>query len=714
MSAADSLRPLIGKLDDDSPLRAWLDGVAATLPDQPPAPALSTATEEAASHLEAASTRIKEMRVRLVEQVNAWRARSESLHQELAGLRDHHQIPYPSNIVKLLEVVAPVIGRRPPLLCELLEIPDPKWQDAVEAMLGPRRFGAIVSLTWLEDAQGALNKAGLTDAGLLDLAGADKDAPPAQPGSLAEQVTTEYPDLRDYVNAMLGDIITCAAVETLRDHRRAITPGVKVYSDWLIRDLPREHYQPWFIGSRATQSQVEGRERELKEVGGRLAGLEKQLSEAETLLKALEHRRQLPALRARLEAPLDERPARAQANAWQAELRTMDLTPIVELENQARGLRDDMARQSKTRDAISHRLAGHELELRGRQADLEAIKKIHAELEHQAAASRTQFPEAVAGAEELQPQFLKQENLDEAVRSAEQKEREFETKAREARQRLTEAATVYNLTFQFVARPSDPGEARYAEEHKRLTASDRPRYQAQIAGTEHDIEEELGDHVLRQLRQHLANAEQALEQINDTLADLPQDGKTYRFVYEPAPDFKEFYELIAGSGQVEGPLFESRFYRDHHLAFSKFYEALTSQTDFGLMDYRRYLRPVIEVKSGPGQTRRWDTNTGDDTEIVFYLTLAASFTQLYRLTGREGRPIIRLVALGDAFAKMAVEHIGPVLELFRQCKLQLLAAAQLERCEYLIPHTPTNIVLTSVGNVVLSEPYRNYEVRLDD
>lgn len=714
ISAADSLRPLLGKLDDDSALRAWLDGVAATAPDGPPAPTLSGATEETASHLEAASTRIREMRVKLVEQINALRVRSESLNQELAGLRDQ-QLPYPPSVAKLLEVVTPVIGRRPPLLCELLEIPDLRWQDAVEAMLGPRRFEAIVSLTWLDDAQRALNKAGLSDAGLLDFASPDKDARPALPGSLAEQVTTEYPDLRDYVNAMLGDIITCSSVDDLRRYRRAITSEVKVYGDWTMRAVPREQYQPWFIGSRAAQSHIEARERELKEVNDKLAELEKQLGQAETLLKMLEGRHELPALRARLSAPLDERPARAQANALQAELRALDMTPVVELEKEAKGLRDDLARQSKARDDISHRLAVLELELRARQADFEAAKNTHAELERQAAATRAQLPEAVAAAEELLAQSLKQPDLIESTRNAEHKEREFETKAKDARQRLTEAAAVYNLSFQFVARPGDPAEARYAEEHRRLTTGDLPRYKAQIANTEHDIEEELRDHVLRRLRTQLAGAVRALEQINDALAELPLDGNIYRFAHEPAPDLREFHELIAGSEEAgDGPLFESRFYRDHQVAFGKFYEALTSQPEADLADYRRYLRYDLEVKSRDGQRRRLDTNTGAETEIAFYLTLAALFTQLYRITGREGRPIIRLVACGDAFAKMEVEHIGPVLELFRQCKLQPVTATQLERCEYLIPHTSTNVVLTGVGNAVLIEPYRNYEANLSD
>jgi len=35
------------------------------------------------------------------------------------------------------DLLAPLIGARPPLLCELLEIPDERWQDAVEAMRAP-------------------------------------------------------------------------------------------------------------------------------------------------------------------------------------------------------------------------------------------------------------------------------------------------------------------------------------------------------------------------------------------------------------------------------------------------------------------------------------------------------------------------------------------------------------------------------------------------
>ncbi|MBI3242411.1 MAG: hypothetical protein HYZ49_08975 [Chloroflexi bacterium] len=702
------MRSLLGKLDDDAALRAWGDGVAASAPERPPAPALSAATEEAATQLETASTKLVEQRAKLVEQISALRSRVESLNQELTGLRERDQIPYPPYVLKLQEIVAPIIGRRPPLLCELLEIPDAKWQNVVEAALGPRRFGAIVSLTWLEDAQRALNKAGLTEAGLLDFASADKDARPAQPGSLAEQVMTEYPDLRDYVNAMLGDIITCDAVEKLRDHRRAITPEVKFYSDWLIRDWSPEQYQPWFIGSRAKGSHIELRESELKEANGKLSELEKRLAETEARLAALEHRRELPALRARLSAPLDERPAREQADALQAELRTLDLTPVAEFEKKARGLRDDLARESKTRDEISHKLALEELELRAQQADLEAARQDHAELEGQAAAARAQLAEVVTAAEEALPQFLKLEP-NEAVRNALQKEREFETKAKDARQRLTEAATIYNLTFQFVARPNDPAEARYAEEHQRLTASDLPRYQAQIDSTERDIEEELRDHVLRGLRQHFAQADQVLTQINDALAELARDGQTYRFTCEPAPEFKAFYDLVTGSEQVEGSLFESRFYLDHKVAFDKFHETLTSQPDSGLADYRRYLRYHVEAKSGKGKAQRLEATADGGTEIVFYLALAASFTRLYRLSAREGRPIIRLAAFGEAFARMDVEHVGPVLELFRQCKLQTAVATPLERCEYLVPHTPTNVVLTPVGSAVLIEPYRNYE-----
>jgi len=62
---------------------------------------------------------------------------------------------------------------------------------------------------------------------------------------------------------------------------------------------------------------------------------------------------------------------------------------------------------------------------------------------------------------------------------------------------------------------------------------------------------------------------------------------------------------------------------------------------------------------------------------------------------------------------MDQERIGATLDLFQHFNLQIITATPLERCEYLVPKLCTSLVLTTVRDSVLIEPYRNYAARLN-
>ncbi|HVU70553.1 MAG TPA: SbcC/MukB-like Walker B domain-containing protein, partial [Ktedonobacteraceae bacterium] len=111
--------------------------------------------------------------------------------------------------------------------------------------------------------------------------------------------------------------------------------------------------------------------------------------------------------------------------------------------------------------------------------------------------------------------------------------------------------------------------------------------------------------------------------------------------------------------------------------------------------------------------------SGGETQTPFYVAIAASFVQLYRIqvgndahSSHHARPTIRLAVFDEAFNQMDQDRIGATLDLFRTYGLQVVTATPLERCEYLVPKMCTNLVLTGVGDSVLVEPYRNYAARL--
>jgi uncharacterized protein YPO0396 len=360
-------------------------------------------------------------------------------------------------------------------------------------------------------------------------------------------------------------------------------------------------------------------------------------------------------------------------------------------------------------------------------AQLRATQGVLAEREAQAEESRALSADVVADAERLLVERLAQAHMDlnELIANAERSVKTYETQVNNQLQELTETAAAYNTQSSFFAVAHDPDEERYRQEQQRLVATELQRFKEQIAQAEREAEEELREHILHELREQIEGARRKLRQINDGLAELDFHGEKYRFISEPASETREFYDLISGSQLLgSGPLLESQFYREHQAAFDQFYAALTrkpasdaeTQAQERLTDYRCYLDYDIEVKRD-GEVSRLSRimhqTSGGEAQTPFYLTIAASFVQLYRIGEHAARPTLRLVAFDEAFSKMDQERICSTLELFQRFQLQVITATPLERCEYLAPSMCTSLVLSAVGDKVLVEPYRNYAARLE-
>ncbi|HLB45932.1 MAG TPA: SbcC/MukB-like Walker B domain-containing protein, partial [Anaerolineales bacterium] len=725
---ADELRPLLKisslELDELAALNGFLNQVDAAIGSgpasqgEPPSPTLAVTLDSAIPTVSSALARVGAERTRLADQIASLNQQTDQLKHQLEPLTTElpNHLTLPPHVARMQEILTPIIGKKPPLLYEFIDVPDSRWQNAVEAVLGPCRFHAIVSATWYDAAKSALLAARANE----DLGDADVHDPtqaynrPARPRSLAEKVTTIYPDLRAYLDYMLGDIITCEWPDELRLHPRAVTPDVTLHSEWQARTVSPAEYQPIVIGKNAARLQSEARQRQAADINRKLANIGDQLAEltprlkhAETLIRHLSHANALAPLRTALDEPLDERPARAEAAAYEAELGSLDLTPVNELKAKAEQLRAGIARQSRTKDEISHKLVSLEFDLRIRQNELSAARVAFDVSNAEAASTRSRLASAVAAAEGMLPDHLKGDDLSESIRSVEQKERDFDKRARDERLRLIEAISAINAVYQLAQWPGEPTDERYAQADQRLAEVDLPRVKAQIAAAEREMEDELNDHILRPLREYLTHAHRTLEQINDTLTEL---GAPYRLHAEPAPETKDFYAMIVEHPErsLEGA--KSKDAVDALNILAHFYEVLTTQPDSAshLTDYRRYLNYSIEVKGPDGQTARF-TRADDEAQIAFYIAIAASFAQVYRIRGeRLGRPCIRLVPFGSLFAQMDAAQIAPALDLFRRFGLQLAAAVPLERSDYLVPSLPSTVVLTPVGNSVVAEPYRNY------
>ncbi len=609
-------------------------------------------------------------------------------------------------------------------------------------MLGARRFTIITPPEQFDTALAVLDRARererIYEARLLDLGKAASEAREARPDSLALQVTTGDRRLRAYLDTVLGDIITCERVSELRSFRRAVTPDVVFYGEWTVRAIHPNNYRPWFIGARAQRSQIEARERELQSLREQLLALQPQSQSLDRRVASLRRVHELDKLRLRFDDPLDARAQVELIKRCRAELQALDLSGVRELEREVERLKQVVEREDSARRGLIGQLARLDAERQSLAARRHAALIELGEAGQQADECRAANTQAILPAEELLEERLKQagpqSDLNDTIRNAETATRNFETRANNALQELTRSATAYNTKYQFAGDAFDPANNSYANEEQRLAATELPNYQQQIAEEQQRAEQQLREHVLHRLREKILQAKQELERINDALTALEFHHKRYRFRYQPSEEFRSYYDLIMGAEMIGAQsLFESDFYQRHKEAFDDFYRRLTASQSGDerdrLTDYRRYLSYDIEIIHSDGQrsslSKIMGQTSGGETQTPFYLTIAASFLQLYRVgegaerNGRPSRPAaarptIRLVAFDEAFSKMDQEHIGSTLELFQRFNLQIITATPLERCEYLVPKMCTNLVLTAAGATVLIEPYRNYAARLPE
>lgn len=714
-------------------------GVADLSPQAPPPEDLAPLLERGVPVLMGAHERVQKLQIEQGARLESLRRDQARLEEEIAALHAGGGVTYPEAARRGQALLAALCGGPPPLLCELLDIPDETWQDAIEGLLGDQRFALVVRPECfdaaLEMLHAARDEQGLHAVGLLDLAplcgqSGGRGGDGTTDNTLAAHVVPRDPRLTAFLSSALGQTVLCTSPGDLRAAGTAVTHDVMVYSDQIARGLNPHTYRPRFIGEeRARRSQIESRERVLQAACREIAHLEpgeKVVRDTADLLKGAY---QLAGFGHRLAQPLDPRAFLARARVCAEMVADLDMSGVAALQREGARLQGLLTQQKSTEKVLDH----HLMTVTNRLAVLthngaQAERMVEEERQKKQAVC-SEYAGAVAAGEALFSERVQRGHLQEELLNATGAAAGYRTRAERVLDDMKEKALAYNMRYQFGADARSPDEERYRHERDRLLATELPQYNDAIAQERERADEELRQHILHKLRESIRMAKNELDKLNDALVRLEFRGERYRFIASPAEDttMREFYDMVLGSASLGlGPLGESDFYRQYQEIFDRFYKRLimtpgTPQEraeQERLLDYRSYLHYDIEVRSANGRVSRLSkimgATSGGETQTPFYVAIAASFVQLYRANSKTRRSTMRLVAFDEAFDKMDQQRIGATLDLLHSFSLQVVTATPLERCEYLAPKMGTSLVLTATDDHVVVDPYENYAARLEE
>lgn len=694
----------------------------------------------------------------LNEQVNQLKTEASKLEDEIRKLRTgdretsyEAEAPNAARLRRILRAELGLGANEVIYLCDVLQIPDPEWQNAVEGLLGFNRFTLIVPPAHYAAAMQLYHKHKDTIHGatLLDTerilqhhketgtqvhtyAGkqgkngtyypeakrSGRTTPvlrkvEGQYDSLASEIITTDPAARAYVDLLLRHYIKCDSIEQLRNHRTAISQECFVRRNFTDSHLNPQVYKRWFIGERAAPRQIEQRESRIDEIASELKNLTKrEAALRERLALTRDKIRPLVELETALPALSRLAPLEAELANFKKELDALDSQTV-------ETLKAEVEKYKRERDELQDELSTLERRLGNLE---EKIKQIETEsipgLERSADAS---LQSAAA--------LLVQENADEETRSDVQKEYErrrerqplevilqnagryendYQTAEQRSRDRLREAKQAYSLKYDFGTDDMDDA-ARYTAEKEKLVHSELPNYETQIARQRGLAEQELVENFIHRLREQIEDARQQLAFLNGTLANLRFGGERFEFTNQPAPALRQVFDMVMDSQRIMGDsLFDSDFRQKHQQGWDLLFERLTSAHDDEntelreLQDYRNYLQYDIRIHYPNGDRALLSQinakKSGGETTTPFYVAMAASFAQAYRLNQSRPSDTIRLALFDEAFGKMDTARTASALHFMREAGLQVLLATPPDKSGSLLPYVDSVCTVVRKNN----------------
>jgi uncharacterized protein YPO0396 len=695
---------------------------AAVIPEE-----VLSAIEQSNLILKDIHTQKQESLYELKRKIIELQAQQAPLQKIKDRLEQENAIQYPPHVERLRAYITQRLGVRPSLVCELLNIPDERWQNAVEAQLGPRRFNLVVppehfnrALQVLDDARARQR---IYHVGLLDLERLQEDGlRPAQSGSLAEKVETREEAIRPYIDMVLGNIITCETLEDLRRHRRAITAEVMVYNEATAYAIDPQSYRPLCIGSRAKQSQLADVTRDLKDIEQQLKQLVPQEKYDSEFLRTLERISNLLLIvQPILSEPLDESPILARIAEQEKQLRALNLVEVKDLEDTIEDCKRKIREWQKEHDALIKKQGGIEKskekledDKKNSQNDFDAKST---ELEQHRALTSDAFIEA----EKMQSHYQKQTRKD-AVVAIEDQKTKLNTEIEEKKKQLFASTLLYNTNYPpGVAQDNMEHEPFYRNERQRLEETELSTKEELIKKVRRQTEDQLRQDILHKLAEQVEKARKALGRINSILATTTFHGKSYHLIHPVNELRRGYYDIIQASASLgKDSLYESTFYQEYQETCDLFFDILlrTPRTpdeqkeQDQLVDYRNYLKYDIETTNADGRktslAKTLLDRSGGETQTPFYVAIAASFASLYKVGEQLRRPTIRLAIFDEAFSKMDQRYIESALEIFRRFNLQIIVATPPDRTPYLGPKMHTSLALVLQDDIVRIETLQRY------
>ena len=597
------------------------------------------------------------------------------------------------------------------ILADLLEVKHEIWRRPIESYLGPQRFYLFVEPQYVDEAiaiyDNNKDQYGFSDFGIVDTDKIAQQASKVENKSLAEEITTNNKYARKFIDRLLGTLIKCDDLADLRKNPRSITSSGMIYQNFVARQMNLDRVVP-FLGKNASNSILKAKNSELKELKEKLLDTNNLLANFEianglelissneiinivNTISSCEGITNLYKEYENYKYKLENVGSKDYYNKVEKDLQDVDL----QLANLRAEEENFIATITKCKQDINEI---NNVTLPVAETSLKEISDF----------MNTQFPD-IAVKSQGEALFLEElavyKNANNIFSNYSQQLALVENHINILQTKVISNRLAYVTEYKLDYDVNDVStNETYQNELEVLRDNRLVDYIQKIADAKQLAMAQFKDNFLAKLKSNFDAIHMQIDNLNFALANSRFGTDSYCFKLTPRREYAAYYEMINDPLLIEGnDIFSEAFLEKYQEVIDELFSMITyvdylskditsemEQNIAKFTDYRTYLKFDLLVTDNEGKTQHLSKTllkkSGGETQTPFYISILASFAQLYGMVGpQKNTKSIRLIVFDEAFSKMDSERIQESVKLLRNYGLQAIISAPPEKMSDIVP-----------------------------
>ena len=640
----------------------------------------------------------------------------EELQNRLSEL-EKRNLTYPVQTTLLKETIEKEFEKRGisshvHILAEVLEITDEKWINAVEGYMNNQKFYLVVEPQHYNVALEIYNKRRdkIHTAGIINTRKLPLDIE-VDNKSLAYVVKSENRYAKAFANYLLGRVVRCDDVNELENFDIAITAECMLYQGYVVRHINPKHYHDPYIGQNAYRTQIVNVRTRLEELSGVRKGLREEISSYSTVLEA-EEKFKFDILKLYVNAPVRLAELKEQLKIEKVELDKATKDPsYIQLQMELSDKMDDKKKADDEWKALSNENARLSNKVDSLREELTEKQRIYTEKLHNLESKLDADGVTYRAAEEKYIFNRKTKTAKKISENFSPQRSQFESEKSNLMDELKNKQYRYNTDFTQDFIIGLTGMSEYRDAASNLKSVEMIRYEEKLRQAKDDCEQIFKSDFLSKMKELIENAKAEFKSLNKALDNIYYGDDSYHFTISFDKKKEGLYRMITSENNYEGiNLWTAQFEEQYKEEMAELFDKLMTKDDNGqkiveeYTDYRSYLDYDIEIRKRDGSTQLFSKiygeKSGSETQVPYYVAIAASFYQLYRYGNS-----VRVMLLDEAFDKMDDERIGSMMEFFNGLDLQVIMATPPAKIEVIGEKVGTVLTAIRVDQSSIVEEY---------